>query len=464
MEKETHPAGNDGRHETAWRTEMAAPGVSHAIAGLQAVAASLRGLAVPDQLPAGARLALIKQLEDDARDSIARVLAEPQRIPVHGMAGWARFADEVCAVFGALLDAYVGLSASNDLPADGRAEVDVRLAGAAAQRVKWEVLSCGPEHPALWRSLGAVWAHAGERSAAARECLRALAYFSGGLDQLPIASVIAADRLITLVLPHLDLVRKPEAGVPYLFAPASGLAPRRMVQGGDLPEGGRYFATRVAAKILAGLAAQLAHGVVPAGLGAAQTDDVLTVAVQTLLRQWSDRPPVRRFRRHLLDGRLTAVCGFEELKKLIGSGARPAGRDWLMHDVCRGGVGALVSAAAAGEVQAGDLVGLRAAESETWHLGIVRRKRAAGSERLVGVETLSQKPEVVSVDDGRRAAEVLLCDPILKGEAVRLLAPLDTLTASVPLFLTFKGTIQKLKPLDAVACGGDFELRVYQVL
>lgn len=83
----------------------------------------------------------------------------------------------------------------------------------------------------------------------------------------------------------------------------------------------------------------------------------------------------------------------------------------------------------------------------------------------MGLEVLSRKPVLAHVDDGRRPAAVLLCDPLLRGEAVRIVAPLRALDApSVPLFVTGNGSVQKLKPLDASYTGDGFELRVYQVL
>ena len=451
--------------QPALRATGSVPGVSHAIAGLQATTASLDGLRSPDRLPAAARLALIAQLEDDARNGIASVMIDTERLPAHGLAGWPRFADEACRVFGALLETYGALSDLDGLPAELRAEVDVRLAGAAAQRLRWELQSCGPEHPDLWRRVGAVWLRSEGAGAPALECLRTFAYFSAGLDQLPPAALEAVDSLIGLAVPYLALAPSAEAAGRYVFLPGVGVPPRRFVRGEQPPEGALALLTEGAYAILAGLSGQVSHGVVPAGLGGGGVDAAhLSVALQVLLRQWSDAPPARRYRRHLLTGQLRAVRGFEPVRALLAGQQDSDGGAWQMQDASRGGIGALVPQGDHASIGTGDLVGLRAQEGDAWHLGLVRRKRQTGSGPFVGVETISQSPELVSADDGRAASEVLLCDPLLKGEAVRILTAPGALSGASALFINRQGSIHKLKPLEASASGSDFELRVYQVL
>lgn len=468
MEEGNHSAGgfscgsavSPGARAPAAMTSTA----GQAIGSLQALAASLRGLSVPDRLPPAARLSLIAQLDDDARETLVRVLDNPADLPSRGLAGWPRLADEACGVFGSLMETYALLLQHEGVPRDVLEPGCVRLAAAAAQRVKWELLSCGPRHPDLWPLLGAVRRSEWATPAVATEYLRAVAYSACGIDQVTPAAVSEVDRLIDLVLPHLELQSAPGADAPSVAVPPDGLPPRRLL-GSEQPAAGTlYFTPGPAARILTGLSAQLSQGVVPAGFGGRRGGAPLLQALQTLLRHWSGAPPMRRYRRHLLNGRLAVVRGFEELKELVQGGQPPTDAEWLMHDASRGGVGAIVPARADDTVQMGDLVGLRSTEGDAWHLGIVRRKRAAGDDRLVGIETVSQCPEIVSVDDGRAASDALLCDPLLKGEAVRILISPDALMSGVPLFVTANGTIQKLKPLDASTGGRDFELRVYQVL
>ncbi|THF63555.1 hypothetical protein E6C76_13225 [Pseudothauera nasutitermitis] len=440
---------------------------SQAIAGLQALAASLRGLMIPDRLPPSARLSLISQLEDDARENLARVLDHPAGLPSRGLAGWPRLADEACAVSGMLLDAYAGLAGQGGASEDVAEQIDLRLCAAAAQRVKWEFLSCGPRHATLWRLIGELRGRRPEHRALHAEYLRAVAYASCGMDQIPPNAVGAVDRLIDLLLPHLSLLSSPAGSSLYGIVPADGEPPRRLVEHGEQMAGMLHLIPGAAVRILNGLSGQLAQGSVPAELAGngRHGEAGLALALQTLLRHWSSMPPLRRYRRHLLDGRLEAVRGFDELKTLLQGGAcTSASGEWQMYDVSRGGIGALVPRAGDDAVQMGDLVGLRSADGDAWHLGIVRRKRATGEGRLVGVETVSQRPEIISADDGRAAAEVLLCDPLLKGEAVRVLVSPDALMSGVPLFVSANGGLHKLKPLDAAASGRDFELRVYQVL
>ena len=71
---------------------------------------------------------------------------------------------------------------------------------------------------------------------------------------------------------------------------------------------------------------------------------------------------------------------------------------------------------------------------------------------------------MVQVDDGRNRLDVVVCDPLLHGEAVRLIVPRLALRSKVPIFLNWQGGLVKLKPLDMGFLGQDYEIRVYQVL
>lgn len=459
------PAGETEARQAAVRATGSTSDVRQVIVGLQTTTASLEGLRAPDRLPAAARLTLIAQLDDDVRKSIAGIMVDASRLSAHGVAGWPRFADEVCKIFGVLLEIYGALSDLEDLPASLVPEVDARVAGVASQRLRWELQSCGPEHPELWRRVGDVWCRADGAGQGAQECLRTLAYFSAGLDQLPPAALEAADKLIGLAFSHLRLTPTAEEAGRYVFLPALGQVPRRFVRGMPLPESALVLMTEDAHAILAGLTGLLSQGVVPPGLGGGGISATqFASALQVLLRQWSGAPPARRYRRHLLTGRLRAVRGFDGVRALLKGRQQPGSDEWQMQDVSRCGIGALVPESGDQRIGMGDLVGLQAAEGDAWHLGLVRRKRHAEDGSFVGVETLSQKPALVSADDGRVASDVLLCDPLLKGEAVRILLSPGTLSGTGALFIQHQGAIHKLKPLEASTSGNDFELRVYQVL
>jgi len=449
---------------------------------LETIAAALRGLPGPDQLPPATRLALVAHLDDDARLAIA---AESLRAGAQQSDGAPddRVAGRARDVFGALLDAYreclsaLGDSASPAGESDALHEWHVRLVRAGAQRVKWERCAGGPSHPQLWQSLGVSFNHGashdktrltlagGAPTSVEREYLRAVAFYSAALEHLPPAVMDAIDRLIEFVLPMLQFQAEAVQGAVYYVPHDLGAAPRRMVRLPDRRDGVWFLSTRVALGALHELAGQLQSGVIPVGFElACGSREALVEGVQHLLRHWSAASPVRRYRRHMLGGRLTAVRGIEDLRQLFTGESVSYLAEWEFRDASRGGIGASVPAGASAPLNVGELVGILPHDGEAWQLGVVRRAWLECDAMEVGLEALSQRPVLASIDDGLVRTDVFLCDPLSRGEAVRIAAPLNTLRPGIPVFVTANGSIQKLKPLDAAMAGNGFELRVYQVL
>ena len=211
--------------------------------------------------------------------------------------------------------------------------------------------------------------------------------------------------------------------------------------------------------------ARISAGEVPARLAlGAPGEPLLQTAIAHLIRHWAASPPVRRHRRYLLEGPLVAVRGFDQLKEVLGGPGQGIETGWSLRDVSRGGFAAYVPLTAGKDVRVGELVAVRG-EGSAWQLAVIRRSWAQPDRGvLLGLETLSRSPMRASVDDGRIRTEVLLCDPPMRGEAVRLAATTGALPVGSPLFLTNGAGILKLKPLDASMAGEGFELRVFQVL
>jgi hypothetical protein len=450
---------------------------------LETIAAALRGLPGLDQLSPEARVALVAHLDDDAHRAIAPDSARsaPEQTgaaPDERVVGMAR------DLFGALLDAYHDcLSAFGESagPAGESAVLracHVRLVRAGAQRVKWERCAGGPAHAKLWQWLGASFTHGVSHGAAGvaggaagslatsveREYLRAVAFYSAALEHLSPALINAIDRLIEFALPMLQLQADAAQGAVYCLPHDLAAAPRRMVRVSHSRDGAWFLYTRVAVGALHELAERVQDGGVPVGLESACGGRSLMGGIQHLLRHWSDASPVRRYRRHMLGGKLTAVRGIEDLRQLFTGESVSYLAEWEFRDASRGGIGASVPAGASVPVNVGELVGILPHDGEAWQLGVVRRAWLECDAMQVGLEALSQRPVLASIDDGLVRTEVFLCDPLLRGEAVRIAAPVNTLRPGIPVFVTANGSIQKLKPLDAAMAGNGFELRVYQVL
>ena len=277
----------------------------------------------------------------------------------------------------------------------------------------------------------------------------------------------AIAQLIDLVLPSLFLVCEHAEGALYGVDVGQGGMPVRLAR--SRPFVGWCFVTVPAADMLADIHGELTHGQRPSGLE--NTDlAVLRRAVAHLRRQWSSSPPTRRFRRHLFDARLSLVGGYDEARSLLRDDAPEAVAmgtgSWRITDLSRSGVGAVVAASAQGGAPAaGDLVAFCPDGGTRWHIGIVRRVRISGTWIEIGIATLSHSPDIAQVDDGRAARELFACDPVRRGEAIRLVGPVGSLEDDDPLFVMAKGAVaHKLKPLASALRGKSFDLRVYQVV
>lgn len=386
-------------------------------------------------------------------------------------------------ISGALLDqlerslnAY-GAGREGVLERNAIADLRLRLVRAGAERVIWERCCGGPPHPHLWQWLGTAFMHAaGDRSSSAARpvpvvlpseesvdfhYIRALAVCTASLDLLAPQLLAAVDRLLRLSVPVVRFEPEVFEGATHLVDPQGGV-PRRLVGISEIAAGAWFFSPGLASEMFREARARAVADTQPP----ASSPDASTLhlrALDHLLRQWSAAPPVRRHRRYQMTGTLAAVAGIDELRMVFRGEQGVRREEWQLRDLSRGGLGAV---AANGAVCAGQLVGIHPVDGQGWQLALVRRAwtHEEGATHL-GLEVLSRKPVLAHVDDGCRPAEVLLCDPLRRGEAVRIVMPLRALVApTVPLFVTGNGSVQKLRPLDASYTGDGFELRAYQVL
>ncbi|MDR1424324.1 MAG: hypothetical protein LBI92_06965 [Azoarcus sp.] len=359
------------------------------------------------------------------------------------------------------------------------------LARAEAEAVRWDFVDRQAPDAGLWTRLGdlfldsysgAVVLVKGDGDAVAREYLRALAYHAAAFDQQALKTGFAIAQLIQLVLPHLLLTREPmEAALYGVDLERRGI-PVRLARTTTF-EGWRLV-TVPAADVLSDIHGELTHGQRRAGLEKMDLD-VLRAAVAHLRRQWSSSPPTRRHQRHVLDARLSMVYGYDGAVSLLNDDAAEAVSmgtgAWRIVDLSRGGVGATMRHGGVGTgaprnvwvglPSAGDLVAFCPEEGTKWHLGVVRRVRMSDSHIELGIATLSASPDIGAVDDGRAVRELCFCDPIRRGEPVRLVGPVGALEDNEPLFVTIPGALtHKLRPLASALRGKSFDLRVYQVV
>lgn len=417
--------------------------------------------------PSSREIQHLYALDDELRRAVSQVLSAPDEaeLPVLDRVEGVRSAHVV------LFDAYRSLAHSTGRAADPA--FLTRYSAAGTERIKWHGHARHIPDEVVWSEIGALFASTlnagagmvvGHDEGVRQEYLRALGFHSAALEQLSLPVFLAVDRLVTIALPFLVLVREPLPCVCYVIDPLNAPLPRRSTRPGSAQ--GWFFSSAAALELLAELAEQLRQGVLPAGLDDGNFPALTWLtAVVHLQRHWSPSPPLRRFRRHSVAAHLLVVSGFDAVVKVFDSDVLDVGPDvWVIRDLSRGGVGAAIDDPAASAPELGSFLAVRPQDGDSWHLGIVRRVRRNESGVEIGVETLSQRPFFVSADDGRAPLKVFLCDQPLRGEAVRVIAGAGALQVATPLFITSEGAIQKLKPLDISLSGEGFDLRVYQVL
>ncbi|MBI1907225.1 MAG: hypothetical protein HYS20_13485 [Rhodocyclales bacterium] len=455
-------------------------GVRHALPlfqSLSAIVAELESLTEAGRMRPGSRFKRICELDDYVRAITESALASSTGSimqPRHYRDPAVFVARDV---FGSVLDAYLNCRAQMSL---GDQVLAARIARAAAERVKWEQFSGGPPHEGLWQAASEALSQASVAGARAtpidgdevvhegaveQEYLRALAYFSAGYEQLAPDLFGVVNRLVDIALPMLGLYKKPLSGTVYYIDLSRGASPTRFVQVPERADGVRYFSTRRAYEFLQKMDLALKRGELPRELDLIPVErDLLCAALEHLIIQWSVAPPVRRNRRHPVDGALHAVQGYDRVHALLESGDLSDPLHLLFVDVSRGGVGVLMESGVTPAICVGALVAIRPLEGGVWHLEMVQRVwQESGMRMILGLMTLSIAPRVLDVTTGAETQSVLVCDPLLRGEAVRIVAPLGGCELGDMLYATQQGERHELRRLVTQARGHDFAVLAYQV-
>jgi hypothetical protein len=349
------------------------------------------------------------------------------------------------------------------------------MARAGAEAIRWDIVNRNTPDIRLWSWLGDLFASdygnevqqvRGASEAVAREYLRAIAYHATALDQQPLKAGFVIARLIAKLLPDLFMVRGHAEGALYGIDVAQRGAPMRLAK--SISFAGWWFVPVDAANRLSDIHGDLTLGRVPDEFEHVDARE-LRAAIVHLRRQWSLNPPMRRHQRHPLNARLCVVRGYEHAMNLLDDDATEAVAmgmgTWHITDLSLGGVGAITPRNIKVSVPVvGDLVAFCPEEGTRWHIGVVRRLRTSKSHIEIGIVTLSANPELTRVDDGHQLRDLCACDPVCRGRATRLVAPVGTLEDDDPIFVVKKdAVVHKLRPLGDALRGKSFDLRVYQV-
>jgi hypothetical protein len=349
------------------------------------------------------------------------------------------------------------------------------LARAGAETIRWDIVNRNTPDIRLWGWLGDLFASdygeevqqvRGASEAVACEYLRAIAYHAAALDQQPLKAGFVVARLIAMLLPDLFMVNEHTEGALYGIDVAQRGIPVRLAKSTSFA--GWWFVPVEAADRLSDIHGDFILGRVPDRFEHVDMKE-LHAAIMHLRRQWSFNPPMRRHQRYPLNARMCVVRGYEHAMNLLDDDATEAVAmgmgTWHITDLSLGGVGAITPRNIKVSVPVvGDLVAFCPEEGTRWHIGVVRRLRTSKSHIEIGIVTLSASPKLTRVDDGHHLRELCACDPVRRGGATRLVAPVGTLRDDDPIFIVKKdAVVHKLRPLGNALRGRSFDLRIYQV-
>lgn len=377
-----------------------------------------------------------------------------------------------------------GLATDFALPADDplRAEIRLRTVRCAAGEMKWAAFDYRGLSDDVWQRAGQAFRDAHgvgglnvpiniregreTRSTIQREFVRLVALHCASLDQLSPERIEATDKLVRYLQHVLDLSAEPVAGSQFAVDLDRLAPPRRCLAlpestSGDL----RFFRAGDALPALDELARTLADASsAPAFAGLSLPS--VTATVRHLARQWGAQPPMRQFRRHVVQGQLSLATGLGFIRSQLSGDAllRPAAA-WTLMDASRNGFGVQSTLFDADVCRVGALVGAHVGETGRWVLALVRRVRFDDGVRVsVGLQTISSDPQQVVLDDGQRSWIGILCDQVVRGRSVRLVCEPGFMRAGGQVFARLGARMLKLEAGSAMAGGPGYQISPCTVL
>lgn len=359
----------------------------------------------------------------------------------------------------------------NGMPLPVLSLLAVRLLENLYKQLCWEHLRYGPYADDLWSWAGRLFLEAldhgyahilvGDAGKEEHSVLgaytRLVALHAAAPEKLPSELMPTLFALVDRYASATRLEPGFVSSAQYMVDPASGETPRRLAKVPDAFSGLWFIETWQAAARLA----------TPNPAGAEEPDGNgmgLGLCQEHLATHWKARPPLRRYKRHRLNGKMDAIEGLPRVIDALDGVAAESPMTWDAYDVSRGGLGVHAEEDGLDQLEIGDLVLVRPRDGGNWLLGMIRRfEREADGRLYLGLETVSSRLSMVEVDDGRNSARAVLCDPVRKGEAMRIVSATGSFAPGAPLYLTAGGNVLKLVQMGAARSTLGYELAVYQV-
>lgn len=370
-----------------------------------------------------------------------------------------------------------------------------RAMRATALRLKWQYMRYAPVEKDLWHMLFQLWAFAedrgfggarievyrGEESTLQREFLKPLMLAVSAADSLPPERVEVADRIIARLAHRYDIQRHPAKDCHFFVDVDSHAPPARYLAAGRVRPGVRFFGPGDSVSELDRLSAAIAsEGILHTkyGLGDATDIELVIDVLGHLSRHWTARRTSRKDERRRSASSIGVVRGFDAIvSKLSDHGVLDLTLDdviesWTIENESEGGYGAILSEDESESVRVGAILGIRAADSRVWAVGIVRRVAARNdNQRYVGIQVLARAARLVSLRDtegsgGTHTAVLLpsnVGDSVGQGE-VSILLQARVFSSHANVEMQVYQHAYLLEPRMLLESGNDFELAYFRIV
>ncbi|HUU72696.1 MAG TPA: hypothetical protein VMW70_08720 [Burkholderiales bacterium] len=371
--------------------------------------------------------------------------------------------------------------------------VIARALRATGGRMKWMRLRYQPFAPDIWKTLSQLCSYIEDKglmrsrvfvyddfSTLQRELTRPLMFAMSAADSLPVREIDMVEKLIAHLAGRFCVQRHPARGFGFVLDIDRWTMPVRHRRGDEIRLGARFFGPGDAIADLELLSAQLAAGDISnddVNLdGVADQEDVINVMAH-LERHWSFERPERRGQREQVSSSMAVILDYAEIMQRVAGRHKTAAVDegavefWGLDNESDAGLGALVPAERGEQLGIGGLVGMRAPDTQTWVIGVIRRLgQRDAARRCVGIELLARGVQTVDMCDAgsgeRLATGLMLPSPTGRsadhGE-VRVLLPERIFSADRALDMTVFDKRYRLQPLMVTESGENFEVGRFHI-
>jgi hypothetical protein len=258
-----------------------------------------------------------------------------------------------------------------------------------------------------------------------RELVRALMLYESSPGTLAPDQIEVSFRIAGRMVSFFDFKDTPDPDCAYCFDPAKPNAPRRADENIQSTPSMRFFGAYKAVPKVADIIAQHEHGLVQQEqrFGSEFTPAGKLTVLKHLQLYWGRDQPHRHQERRGINSAIDVVHSFRTISRLVErmdidnaqniseedavalkerSGINLAAENdnvdyttesWTVTDLSVDGIGGIIPNNGGDWLKIGDLCGLKAGNSTTWWVGMVRRLHTdTGGAVHVGIEMLAKKP------------------------------------------------------------------------